>query len=212
MSNRIRIRFHRGSEIKYISHLDLMRLFERALRRSNISIIYSEGFSAHPRISLASPLPVGVTSQYELMDLYVEHFNSIESLITKLNSQLPEGIRIIEGVEVSSNEPSLQAQLKELEYEVTIKSDDSYKSIESTINSFKAKKELTWHRNKARGSTPYDLRSRVNDIWIKNYTGSEVCFGMKLQFSARPDHVISALGFNSVPGLTHRIKLILEKD
>ncbi|MBA7542465.1 hypothetical protein ES705_34786 [subsurface metagenome] len=64
---RLRIRFCRGQEVKFISHLDILRLWQRALHRAGISVAYSEGFSPHPRISLAAPLPIGVTSQAELM-------------------------------------------------------------------------------------------------------------------------------------------------
>jgi radical SAM-linked protein len=59
---RLRIRFSRGEEIKYISHLDLMRLWQRALNRAGLEIAYSEGFNPHPRMSLAAPLALGVTS------------------------------------------------------------------------------------------------------------------------------------------------------
>ena len=58
---RLRIKFSRGEQLKFLSHLDLMRLWERALRRAGINPAYSEGFSPHPRISLAAPLAVGVT-------------------------------------------------------------------------------------------------------------------------------------------------------
>ena len=66
---RIRISFSRGEKVKYISHLDLMRLWERALRRASIPIAYSQGFSPHPKISIAAPLPIGVTSDGEFMDI-----------------------------------------------------------------------------------------------------------------------------------------------
>ena len=62
---RLRIRFSRGEEIKYISHLDIMRMWERVLRRAELPLAYSEGFSHHPRISLAVPLAIGVTSDAE---------------------------------------------------------------------------------------------------------------------------------------------------
>ena len=65
--HRLRLKFSRGEKLKYLSHLDLMRLWERALRRAGLPAAYSEGFSPHPRISLASPLAVGVTSRAELM-------------------------------------------------------------------------------------------------------------------------------------------------
>jgi len=67
---RIRVRFSRGEELKFISHLDIMRLWQRSLHRADIPLAYTEGFSPHPRISLAAPLAVGVTSQSELMDVF----------------------------------------------------------------------------------------------------------------------------------------------
>ena len=68
---RLRVRFSRGEELKFISHLDIMRLWQRALRRAGISLVYSEGFNPRPRLSLAAPLAVGVTSEAELMDIYL---------------------------------------------------------------------------------------------------------------------------------------------
>ena len=64
--HRLRVRFKRGGEVKFISHLDLIRLWQRAFQRARIPIAYSEGFSPHPRISLAAPLPIRVTSDAEL--------------------------------------------------------------------------------------------------------------------------------------------------
>ena len=66
---RLRIRFRRGPELKYISHLDIMRLWHRALQRAGISLAYSQGFNPHPKISLAAPLALGITSEAELMDI-----------------------------------------------------------------------------------------------------------------------------------------------
>ncbi|MDP2935460.1 MAG: TIGR03936 family radical SAM-associated protein, partial [Dehalococcoidia bacterium] len=68
---RLRITFSRGPEVKYISHLDLMRLWERVLRRAKLPLAFSEGFSPHPRLALATPLPVGVTAAEEWMEVYL---------------------------------------------------------------------------------------------------------------------------------------------
>ena len=69
--NRLRVKFKRGLEVKLISHLDIIRLWHRALRRAGVELAYSEGFSPHPKISLAAPLALGVTSQAELMDVFI---------------------------------------------------------------------------------------------------------------------------------------------
>ena len=68
---RLRVTFTRGEEMKYITHLDLMRFWERALRRAELPVAYSEGFSPHAQIALAAPLPVGTTSDCELMDVFM---------------------------------------------------------------------------------------------------------------------------------------------
>ena len=67
---RIRIKFNRGEEIKFISHLDITRLWERALRRAGVPLAYSQGFSPHPQLSFAVPLAVGMTSEAELLDIF----------------------------------------------------------------------------------------------------------------------------------------------
>ena len=71
---RLRVTFSRGEELKYLSHLDVMRLWERALRRADLPLAYSQGFSPHAKISIAAPLPLGVTGERELMDIVLQFF------------------------------------------------------------------------------------------------------------------------------------------
>ena len=89
---RLRIRFSRGEEIKYISHLDLIRLWQRALNRAGIPLTYSRGFNPHPQISMALALAMGVTSEAELMDIYVDKFISPHAFTTTITPQLPDVI------------------------------------------------------------------------------------------------------------------------
>ena len=89
---RLRIRFSRGEEIKYISHLDLIRLWQRALNRAGIPLAYSAGFNPHPRISMALALAMGVTSEAELMDIMLDKFVSPHSFTAAISRQLPRGI------------------------------------------------------------------------------------------------------------------------
>ncbi len=77
---RLRTSFSRGEELKFLSHLDLMRLWERAFRRAGISLASSEGFTPHPRISLAAPLSVGTTGQAELMDVIEDNIDRHKSI------------------------------------------------------------------------------------------------------------------------------------
>ncbi|MCJ7807809.1 MAG: TIGR03936 family radical SAM-associated protein, partial [Dehalococcoidia bacterium] len=103
---RIRVTFSRGEEVKYLSHLDLMRLWERALRRADIPLAYSQGFSPHPRISIAAPLPIGVTSSSELMDILFNKRFSPYYFIKAVGEQLPNGIGLIGVEQVAMQLPS----------------------------------------------------------------------------------------------------------
>lgn len=91
----LRIRFTKENYLKYISHHDLMRLFERTFRRANIPIKYSEGFNPQPKLSIANPLALGIASCSEYMDIQLQEKMPEEVFINKANAQLPEGIRII---------------------------------------------------------------------------------------------------------------------
>jgi radical SAM-linked protein len=105
---RLRVRFTRGEELKYISHLDLMRLWQRALNRAGIALAYSEGFNPHPRMSLAAPLALGVTSEAELMDIVLVKFMSPHAFTAAVSRQLPQGIVMQQVYHAPLTMPSLQ--------------------------------------------------------------------------------------------------------
>ena len=119
-SQRLRMTFGRSDDMKYISHLDMMRFWERALRRAEIPVSYSEGFSPHAQISLAAPLAVGTTSEAELMDVFLDKPMAPKQLIQQVTQQLPAGITIIAAQEVGLALPSLQADIRFAEYVVDI--------------------------------------------------------------------------------------------
>lgn len=117
---RLRVTFGRGEELKYITHLDLMRFFERALRRANLPVAYSEGFSPHAQLSLAAPLPVGTTSDAELMDVFLEERLAPKTLLAQLAKQTPAGITLRGAEEVAVGLPALQAEVRFADYEVDV--------------------------------------------------------------------------------------------
>src|SRR4030043_1707382 len=131
---RLRIRFNRGEELKYISHLDIMRLWQRALNRAGIALAYSEGFNPHPRMSLAAPLALGITSDAELMDIVLEKFVSPHSFTAAVGRQLPRGIALDGVYNTALTMPSLQSQVRQAEYTVAIATDKEKDDIESAIN------------------------------------------------------------------------------
>jgi len=211
---RLRIRFSRGEELKYISHLDLMRLWQRALNRASIALAYSEGFNPHPRMSLALPLALGVTSETELMDIVLEKFLSPHSFTTAVSPQLPRGIAISGVFNTPLNLPSLQSQVRQSEYTVTIATEKDKTEIESVINSLLDKESLPWQHQRDTGPHKYDLRPLIDDLWLIDRRQGFCTIGMRLRCdstgSGRPEQVAAALGFTRYPEAIHRCKLILQ--
>jgi radical SAM-linked protein len=90
---RLFVRYAREERVKYISHLDLMRTFQRALRRAHIPVAYSTGFNPHPRLAFASALAVGVTSSDEYMDTILEEPMVPGEFVARMNSVMPRDCR-----------------------------------------------------------------------------------------------------------------------
>jgi len=122
-AQRLRITFARGDDMKFITHLDVMRFWERALRRADIPVAYSEGFSPHAQISLAAPLAVGTTSDAELMDVFLSDPMQPKQFMKQLAEQIPPGISIVAAQEVGLALPALQAAVRFAEYLVDVTAD-----------------------------------------------------------------------------------------
>ena len=211
---RLRIRFCRGQEVKFISHLDIMRLWQRALRRADISLAYSEGFSPHPRISLAAPLPIGVTSEAELMDILCSRWVSPHFFIAAVSQQLPPGIKILQVYQIAPSQPSLQSQVGYAEYKVDVETEKEQKDIESALTSLLSVKHLPWQHQRDTGKRSYDLRPLIDDLRFIDWHHPYCTIGMRLRCdssgSGRPEQVTAALGFTHHPQSIHRTKLILK--
>jgi len=211
---RLRIRFCRGQEIKFISHLDIMRLWQRALHRAGVSLAYSEGFSPHPRISLAAPLPVGVTSEAELMDIVCTKWVSPHWFTAAVSQQLPPGMEILQVYPIALSQPSLQSQVRYAEYRVEVETEKGQRDVESAITDLLSKTQLPWQHQRDTGWRSYDLRALIDDLWLVDWHHPYATIGMRLRCdntgSGRPEQVAAALDFTHHPQSIHRTKLILK--
>jgi radical SAM-linked protein len=211
---RLRIKFRRGAEVKYISHLDIMRLWQRALNRAGMALAYSEGFHPHPKISLAAPLAVGVTSEAELMDITLTREASPHFFTAAVNQQLPDGFEILQVIPVAESLPSLQAQVRFAEYTVELETEKMQPEVASAIASLLSLKNLPWQHQRDTGPRRYDLRALIDDLWLVDGSAESGTVGMRLRCdssgSGRPEQVAAALGFEQYPKSIHRTRLILK--
>lgn len=131
----VRIDYTKLGNTKYISHLDLNRVFYRAVRRAEIPIWYTEGFNPHPHFRYFMPLPLGVESKCESLDIRITDDNYSNALIKEnLNAVLPEGIRV-----VSVHKPKLK--IKDIYcavYDITYTLDNAADTAERIENIIKS--------------------------------------------------------------------------
>ena len=195
---RLRLRFSRGPQLMYISHLDMVRLWHRALRRAGLEPAYSEGFNPHPRIQLAAPLPLGVTGGSELMDVVLVSQVAPGAVLIRLNGQLPPGASVVQVLPVPFELPSLQSQVRRAQYRVEVPLEEDGPVPEEAIEGFLALESLPWSHQREQKIRCYDLRSLVVDLWVEEKKPSSVIIGMLLKCdnsgSGRPEQVIRALG------------------
>ena len=117
---RIRVKYSKTGAMIFLSHLELLTLFTRAVKRADIPVKYSQGFHPHPKFSFATALSVGVESLAEYLDIEVAPEFDADSLRESLNRSLPDGIAVISAWVVPAKSPSLSTIMERVRYRVTL--------------------------------------------------------------------------------------------
>jgi radical SAM-linked protein len=157
-----RIVFEKMGRAKFISHLDLMRTFQRAFKRAGVEVKHSEGFNPHPNISIALPLPVGMESTCEILDF--ESLSSLEEkIILELNKVMPEGIKIKElreNTRKTGELAFLECELK-LSYDGGV-SNDAVSILEELFRS----ESLIVRKKSKKGLTDFDIIPCIKSLEV----------------------------------------------
>lgn len=148
---RVRMKYRKDTEVRFLSHLDLVRTFERALRRAELPIAYSQGFHPHPKMAFGPPLTLGMTSQAEYVDMQFEQPFS-QSIIQSLNHVLPTGLHILRAKPIFGKTPSLSSIICQADYLVKLDSRFSLKHIEGAIEIL-LQKQVIWIQRLTKGAT-----------------------------------------------------------
>lgn len=192
-TQRLRVTFAKGEEVKYISHLDLMRLWERALRRAGVPLLHSQGYNPRPKISFAAPLAVGITGQREMMDVVLERRLASKDFARAVDAQLPCGVALVEVQEVYATLPPLQTQVRGAEYEATVSVSEDRHQLEERIATLLDSDRLP----RLRRGRKYDLRPLIEEVWLERHEAKHSVLGMHLRAgelgTGRPDELLDAL-------------------
>ena len=211
---RMRVTYSRREKVKYLSHLDMMRLWERALRRGDIPLAYSQGYKPKPKIAIGAPLPVGYLSEAELMDLFLSRRMTPATFMRQMDPALPAGVRIVGVEEVNPRLPSLQSRIRAAEYRVVIRSTVLPGAIGEQLQQLLDTKSLPRRRQRRDGQVrEYDLRPLVEDLWLYRWQEERCTIGMRLRVgngaAGRPEEVIQAMDDTAVVLTIERTQLIV---
>lgn len=211
-TTRYRILFEKLAGMRFTSHLDLHRSLERTIRRAHLPLAYSQGFNPRPRLNLASALPLGYTSEAEIMDIWLEDSIAPERILEALLAASPPGLGVNEVSEVDLKAPALQTQVVSSEYKVTpIPEETREELLKKIADVLEAEHIIRERRNKT-----YDLRPLIEDLHLSKEGTGELCLEMQLAnregATGRPDEVSLALELDPTTFRIHRTRIFLTAE
>lgn len=200
---KIRIKFRKFGVMRFIGHLDLMRYFQKAMRRAEIDIAYSEGFSPHQIMSFASPLGVGITSDGEYLDVEVHSTRSSLQSLNALNQAMVEGIEVIEYKRLPEGAKNAMSQVAAAAYTVHFKdmkqNPFSLQALSEALQGFyQGQKEILVTKQTKKSEKVMDLKPLIFQLEAVcvNETHKNPGFYMKLSSGSaenvKPELVLEA--------------------
>ncbi len=163
---RVRMKFTKLGSIKYIGHLDLMRYFQKLMRRSDLPIAYSNGMSPHQIMSFALPLGIGDESIGEYADIELTGSVSSTEALLRLQEHSAEGIRILSFRELPDDAKNAMASVEAADYE--IRSDDFPEDIQSSFPDFMNREQIMVCKNTKKSSNIIDIKPFIFDYAFQN--------------------------------------------
>ncbi len=213
---RLRIRYAKRGRLRFTSHRDIQRAFERALRRAAVPMAYSAGFSPHPKISWAGAAPTGTASEAEYVEIAVARRIDPERLRADLDAALPPDLDVLEVVEAVT--PSLTEQLEASVWQIELPEADP-DTVRKAVDAFLAAQTVEVERLMKSGLRTFDTRSAVVSLTVLDgpaqpghKSPSSACAILQVVVrhatpAVRPDDVLTGLGSvgGLVPPVTPRV-------
>lgn len=210
---RYRVWFAKGERVRYISHLDVLRYWERAIRRANLPLTYSQGFTPHPKLAFAGPLPLGFISEAEVMDVTLDDRISIEEFRLRISGEATDDFTVSHVEEVAMTTPSPQALVLWADYRVDLPGIPGDDAIARVVT-FMALDEFTWTEERRERERTYDLRGAIATLSAASIDGG-ARIAMRVRTDAdltvRPEHVVEAIFPGAELGTIARTAIVLDE-
>jgi radical SAM-linked protein len=188
--------------MRFTGHLDLMRAWARLLRRAALPIAYTQGYNPQVRLNLAAALPLGFTSECEVIDVWLKDPLAPEEFLVRAAAAVPPGLTVHTAREVDLKAKSLQSQLVATVYVVALTpSSDLASRIEALLGATSLPR--------ARRGTEYDLRPLIEELGLED-EGLGMRLAARPGATGRPDEVLFALGLDALSYRIHRTHLFFQ--
>lgn len=206
---RTRVQYSKGPSLRFTGHLDLQRIWERLLRRSKLPVRYSQGFHPRARLNLASALPLGFTSEAELLDFWMNEPLPEDEVKERLSASAPPGLEILSVQAVDLREDAIQTRITASEYEVHFYEPQDRETLAKNVATLWDAKSLI----RTRRRKTYDLRPLILALEVREAEEGELLLWVRLNAdpgsTGRPDEVLDALGYANTDYRVNRTRLIL---
>ena len=185
------VKYTKGEKARFISHLDLLRAMDRAMRRAGIPIAYSQGFNPHPKLSFATPLSVGIVSYGDYLEMELTEELSTEEIINKMNQKLPVGIEILGIKKLDGKKPTLGAIVEAATYKVEINNE-----LEQKIKETLDKKEIIIERTNKKGTKSVDIRPLIYKLYSKD-NGLYMLLATSSSANVKPKEILNIFSIDN---------------
>lgn len=210
---RLRLLFAKNGPARFISHLDLARALERSLTRAAIPVAYGHGFNRRPRMQFAAPLPLGVTGERELADIWLTEQMRSEQVLEQLNAKIAPGIFVKEVTTVALGEAALQTQTTSASYEATLQAAVPRGDLESRIEKLLDSQSHPIERRRGKKSKRFDIRPLILALGLEKWSPEQFDLSMHLSLlpgkTGRPDDVLVTIGLDPFSASIRRTEIRL---
>lgn len=216
---RLRLTYAKGEGVKFISHQDEFRLWERALRRARLPLLYKRGFNPQPHMQFAAPLGVGFTGEQEYLDVVLAPPVPPDEVVARLRAKLPPAVTLHRAEVLPLHAPSLASTLIGADYTIILyvaEQELSEAALEARIAGFLARSEVHMERQRKKERYGYNLRPLVLEVKAARHdaVAEEHALFVRVQqrkgATGRPDEVLKALGLDDLPRTLRRDRLYFE--
>ena len=210
-----RLRYEKTPAVRYISHLDFVRVLNRTVRRSGLPVTYTEGFNPHPVMMVAMPLSVGVTSEDEYIDIDFDEYVDENIVMQRFNQAFGDGIVVREAKSIKEGDLSLK-KLNEAKYRVIV---EQKGTAAPDIETFLSRESIVVSKKTKSAIKDVDIKKDIKELKIASIEGNYIVLDIYVpagnEYNLKPELVIEAMdkyidGFDVVFVQSHRTALLCD--